>query len=157
MPSHRLALKIGTPIMLLRNMNPALGLANGTRLIVTGFQPRLLEARIMCGEHAGREVFILRISIQPTDGQLPFTFQGRQFPVRPAFAMTINKSQGQTLQRVGIYLPSPCFSHGQLYVAESRVGVPGGVIYLVVNGRREDGPQGPGVYTQSIVYEEVLG
>ena len=39
-----------------------------------------------------------------------------------AFAMTINKAQGQTLQRVGIYLDTPCFSHGQLYVAASRVG-----------------------------------
>jgi len=41
---------------------------------------------------------------------------------RAAFAMTINKAQGQTLQRVGIYLDTPCFSHGQLYVAASRVG-----------------------------------
>ena len=36
--------------------------------------------------------------------------------------MTINKAQGQTLERVGIYLPEPCFTHGQLYVAASRVG-----------------------------------
>ena len=35
--------------------------------------------------------------------------RGRQFPVRVAFAMTINKAQGQTLQRVGVYLPQPCF------------------------------------------------
>ena len=38
--------------------------------------------------------------------------------------MTINKAQGQTLERVGIYLPEPCFTHGQLYVAASRVGLP---------------------------------
>ena len=38
--------------------------------------------------------------------------------------MTINKAQGQTLERVGIHLPEPCFTHGQLYVATSLVGLP---------------------------------
>ena len=38
--------------------------------------------------------------------------------------MTINKSRGQTLNRVGLYLPEPCFAHGQLYVVFSRCGYP---------------------------------
>jgi ATP-dependent DNA helicase PIF1 len=156
MPAHKLRLKVGAPIMLLRNMNPALGLANGTRLIVTACRPRVIQASIATGEHAGRIVYIPRIPIQPTDNDLPFTFTRLQFPVRPAFAMTINKSQGQTMERVGIYLPTPCFSHGQLYVAMSRVGIPGGVKIMVLNGRKPSGPDGPGVYTDNIVYREVL-
>jgi ATP-dependent DNA helicase PIF1 len=52
----------------------------------------------------------------------PFVLKRRQLPVRLAFAMSINKAQGQTLKRVGIYLPQPVFAHGQLYVAISRVG-----------------------------------
>jgi ATP-dependent exoDNAse (exonuclease V) alpha subunit len=45
----------------------------------------------------------------------------RQFPITLAFAMTINKRQGQTFDRVGLLLTSQVFSHGQLYVAMSRV------------------------------------
>ena len=46
----------------------------------------------------------------------------KQFRVRPAFAITSNKAQGQTLSHVGIYFKQGFFSHEQLYVAMSRVG-----------------------------------
>jgi ATP-dependent exoDNAse (exonuclease V) alpha subunit len=42
--------------------------------------------------------------------------------------MTINKSQGQTMNHIGIYLPSEIFQHGQLYVALSRVRNPNNII-----------------------------
>ncbi len=62
---------------------------------------------------------------EPPDRQhidLPFEMQRRQFPVRPAFIMSINKGQRQTLAKAGVYLPKPVFTHGQLYFAFSRVG-----------------------------------
>ncbi|GFU94231.1 ATP-dependent DNA helicase [Trichonephila clavipes] len=55
---------------------------------------------------------------------MSFEFKRLQFPVRLAFAMTINKAQGQSLQECGLNLENPCFSHGQLYVACSRIGKP---------------------------------
>lgn len=55
------------------------------------------------------------------EDDLPFTLRRIQFPIRLAFLVTINKSQGQTFDRVGIFLPSPVFTHGQLYVAFSHV------------------------------------
>ena len=72
----------------------------------------------------GLKVTIPRITPQPSDSRFPFTLRRRQFPVRVAFAMTINKSQGQSLERAGLLLPRPVFSHGQLYVAFLRSGCP---------------------------------
>ena len=51
---------------------------------------------------------------------LGFILRRRQLPIRLAFGMSINKAQGQSLDRVGIYLKNPVFAHGQLYVALSR-------------------------------------
>ncbi|CAJ0936430.1 unnamed protein product, partial [Ranitomeya imitator] len=116
MPSHRLKLKIGTIVMLLRNVNTNKGLCNGTRLIVTALHANIILAKVISGSAAGNVVFIPRIDLCPSETGLPFKLRRRQFPIKPAFAMTINKSQGQTLHRVGIYLPEPAFAHGQLTV-----------------------------------------
>ena len=73
--------------------------------------------------------------------------------MRLAYAVTTNKSQGQTLQRAGLWLPSPLFTHGQLYVAMSRVGHPSNIKVLVHNGNI-DGEEG--TFTDNVVYHEVL-
>jgi hypothetical protein len=65
--------------------------------------------------------------------------------------MTINKSQGQTLSRVGLYLRKPVFTHGQLYVAISRVTKRNGLKILIEN---HDGTCG--TTTTNIVYKEVV-
>jgi len=87
----------------------------------------------------------------------PFTLRRHQFPVRPAFGMTINKAQGQTLKMVDIFLPKPVFTHGQLYVAMSRIGWPEGVKLLVTDGW-EDAHENAhaDVYTRNVIYTEVL-
>ena len=100
------------------------------------------------GDHAGEVVLIPRIELTTTDGDFPFQWSRRQFPVRPAFAMTINKSQGQTLGQVGVWLEDPVFTHGQLYVAASRVGHPSAIHFAI---RKSNGRQ-----TRNVVYQEVL-
>jgi ATP-dependent DNA helicase PIF1 len=98
------------------------GLANGTRLIVIQLMQHVIEAKMATSPAKGQRVFIPRLSITPSDTErMPFTLRRRQFPMRPAFGMTINKVQGQTLKMVGIFLPKPVFTHGQLYVAMSWV------------------------------------
>ena len=128
-----LKLKIGCPIILLRNLDPANGLCNGTRLVVHGFQRNTIDAEIVLGQHVGKRVFLPRIPLCPSDDEMfPFQFKRKQFPIRLSFAMTVNKSQGQTIPNVGVYLPEPVFSHGQLYVAMSRATALANIRILVV-------------------------
>jgi hypothetical protein len=155
-PPHCIELFVGCPIMLLKNI--AGGLANGTRLIVTKIMARLIEAKVATGPSKDRIVLIPRLNHTPSNPEkMPFTLQRRQFPVRPAFAMTINKSQGQTFKHIGIFLRDSVFSHGQLYVALSRVGTRSGVNIMVKDGWKECSGNAPaGVYTQNIVFREVF-
>ncbi|XP_022024588.1 uncharacterized protein LOC110924922 [Helianthus annuus] len=93
-PNHKLVLKVGVPIMLLRNIDKKNGLCNGTRLKVISLGNRVIEAEVISGSNIGARIFLPRIGIIPSDKKVPFRFQRRQFPVALCFAMTINKSQG---------------------------------------------------------------
>lgn len=121
LPPSQLRLKIGTPVMLMRNLHDKDGLCNGTRLIVTRLHRYCIGARILGGKFDGQPRILFRASLKTNDGDFPFKLTRKQFPIRVCFARTVNKSQGQSLDLVGVDLRTSSFSHGQLYIALSRV------------------------------------
>jgi len=135
----------------LRNLDPSLQLCNGTRLIIEKLGQKVLEAWIIIGRNIGQNVFIPRVDLAPSIEDMPFAYKRRQFPIKLAFAMIINKSQGQKFNYVGVYLPKPVFYHSQLYVAVSRVTSPLGLRFLIVNKNNV-----PNDVTKNITYMEVF-
>ena len=121
MPPHKLNLKVNAIVMLLTNNDNPLGFCNGTRMIVKEIKDKLLILEILSGPNKGNFIFLPRFVMQERDSKLPFKIKRVQFQIRLSYAMTINKSQGQTFDHVGIDLDEPVFAHGQLYVAVSRV------------------------------------
>ena len=120
LPPYELRLRQNAVVMLIRNLSISEGLCNGTRLLILNTTDNALRCEILTGDKAKEIVFLSRITLY-SENDYPFTFKRRQFPVKLAFAMTINKSQGQTFDRISLDLQKDVFSHGQLYVALSRV------------------------------------
>ncbi|VDP29728.1 unnamed protein product [Heligmosomoides polygyrus] len=110
MPPHVLNLKVGYMVMLLRNLDVANGLCNGTRLIVRSIVRRVLVCEHTVGSRKGSQVLLPRIDCYSSQN-LPIRLRRRL-----SFAMTINKSQGQSFSKVGIALFDPIFAHGQLTI-----------------------------------------
>ena len=92
--NHKLKLKVGVSVILLRNIDQTLGLCNGTRLVITKMGAYVPEAQVISGRHIGHKVFIPWLSLMPSDKSILFNFQRRQFSLFVLFAMTINKTQG---------------------------------------------------------------
>ncbi|XP_060519139.1 uncharacterized protein LOC132697601 [Cylas formicarius] len=163
LPPHRLTLKIGSVVVLLVNLNVRRGFCNGQGMEMGD---DVIVGRIVSGQFQGRKCVIIRKQFVLEEKETPLlpggdTFYRKQFPIKLAHAITINKAQGQTLSRVGLCLNVPCFAHGQLYVALSRVRTWQDIRIFVKESRRQgrffkDGRKNNPVFTQNIVYRAFL-
>ena len=120
-------------------------------MCVLALGKRVVEAEIISGSNIGTRTFIPRMSLTPSDKKIPFKFQRRQFPLAVCFAMTINNSQGQSLPKVRLYLREPVFTHGQLYVALSRVRSRDGLKLLILDKHKKITNR-----TCNVVFKEVF-
>jgi ATP-dependent DNA helicase PIF1 len=101
--------------MLLRNLNQNLGLCNVTRIMITQLGDGIIEGIIITGTHTGQKTYIPRINLTTKGNKWPFTLRHRQFPMKVCYSMIINKSQGQTLSNVGVYLKKKVFTHSYMW------------------------------------------
>src|SRR5437588_904756 len=143
-----LRLKLGVPLILIRNLSSRNGMCNGTRLRLLGVGRNCLHVAILGGKWDGEIRLLPRIKLTTSDEELPFILERKQFPVQVCFAMTVNKSQGQSLEKVGVDLRSDAFTQGQLYVALSRVTSLDGLTLLPSSTSSNT--------TANVVYPEVL-
>jgi len=81
LPNHKLGLKVGVPLMLLRNIDTRYGLCNGTRLVIIRMGRYVIEGRVISRTNVGDQVFVSRLSLSHSDVRIPFKFQRRQFPL----------------------------------------------------------------------------
>lgn len=93
-PESTIKLKPGMPIMLTRNIDVKNGLCNGTRLLFLEKDRSLLRCKIITpGFHYNEVVLIHRIIfLHEPDEQIPVAFKRIQYPIRPCFCITVNKS-----------------------------------------------------------------
>jgi len=120
-PPSNLQLKVGARYMIIRNISKQV--FNGVRCVLVAVAgTRCVFVRLISGPGAGTTILLpsMVFSISPEQSGLPFTIRRRQLPLIPAFAVTVHKAQGQTLAKVGLFLTTSIFTHGQLYTALSR-------------------------------------
>ncbi|XP_073290128.1 uncharacterized protein [Primulina huaijiensis] len=154
LPPHKIVLKIGRHVILLRNVASELGLCNGTRLICRSLHKNFIDADIITGPHKGTRFFLHRMPLKSEDNfGLQFELTRQQFPIRLSFALTIKKSQGQTITNINIFLCNHVFSRGQLYVALS-IGVSQNSTKILVKDRNLERQYG--VFTRNVIFKDVL-
>ena len=150
-PPHDLKLAVGDICIVMRNLNKKDGLTNNRRVAILAIQPFCVKVQTI-GAHP--KVFALpRIRFKFRLPHGSFEVMRTQFPLRLAYCMTYNKSQGQELQAVLVDLRRPPFTHGHLYVALSRVRHRDGIAAFVMD---EDLEEATTPFTLNIVYPELL-
>lgn len=150
-PKHQLHLKDGDICLLMRNIAHDEGLTRNSRVRIIGLYDNTVRVKKLS---TGKEYTIHRITFKH---KLPFgrsfSMLRNQLPLTLAYAMTINKSQGQEFQKVLCDLRRPCFTHGHLYVALSRIRRPQDILVFAERDQIEENSIRE---TKNVVYKELI-
>ena len=134
----------------MRNISPNDGLLNNTSVKVLQVTRALVKVMVL--ENA-QVHYIPRINFSIPIGHKSLSILRKQFPLRPAYAKTINRSQGATLDRCGVDLREDPFCHGQLLVAMSRVRDQDSILVLTAPDKQLSENT---VSTRNVVYKNLL-
>ena len=119
LPAHKLEIKEGCLVMCLRNMTVG-NICNGTKMKVLNARQHVIECLVLTGRAKGTIVVLPRITLEDNSRVDAVRFRRKQFPIRLAYACSIDKSQGQSLAKAGLLCRTECFAHGQCYTGWSR-------------------------------------
>ena len=119
-PPHKLNLKINDICFIMRNLNKKEGLTNNTRVRIMYIGKNFVRVCTLNKYPKFFNIPRIRFNVNLPYGK-SFTMCRLQFPLRLAYSMTYNKSQGQELNKCLVDITSPPFVHGHLYVALSRI------------------------------------
>ena len=158
LPPHRLPLKVGACVILIKNLDVKKGHCNGTRYIILQLSNSLIKAQKLT-KGPNSILLIPRIPMISKDSSFPVPFKRVQFPVLGAYYLTINRAQGQTLGRAGLFLPRSVFCHGHLYVGFGRCGDPDNFFVYADQSEFDNLRQyldESKTYTRNIIYPELL-
>ena len=156
-PPHRLPIKVGAMITLIKHLDVWHGHCNGTLCMIT-LTNNVIEARkVTGGEHS--KMLIPRIPMFSESSSFPVPFKRTQFPVRGAYYLTIDRAQGQAVFHGGMFLDRSVLSHGYLYVGFGRSGDPRNVFMYANQSEFENFKENlddTKVYTKNVIYPELM-
>jgi hypothetical protein len=135
-PPAILKFKKHARFMIIKNYSPP-DVCNGVLCELLVWSKFNVQLRLLSGPGKGRIVMLPRchFNINESESGLPFPMRRWQFPMVPAYAVTIHKSQGQTLGKVGLFVEADAFAHGLIYVAMSRVSSWASLFFYSPEGR----------------------
>ena len=136
------------PIIFLQNLFPKKGLCNNTYIVIIYIGRYCIKTQILSGKFNSQIRLIPHIKLMSTERELPFIISKRQFLIWLCFTITVNKSQKQSFNFIGVNLYMPVFTYRQLYIALLKVTDINGLSVLL--------PQNRDSTTTNIIYPEVL-
>ena len=148
-PVHDLKLKVNDICFLMRTLSKKEQLCKNVRVQIRKITPYRIEVLALTSNPVIKNIPRIKFDIRHSIG---YTLVRTQFPLQLCYAMTINKSQGQTIPWSVFDVSVPCFSHGQGYVALSRANFFGNTAMFCLQNQIFDGA----VTFENVVYNELL-